>query len=79
LVVWCKVCCPLLLLLTPCSSSIECSTGVDPVARREIWAMISNMVSGSVQPGERPSVILTTHRCVAVVRKVDSLFCHSVK
>lgn len=40
----------------------ECSTGVDPVARREIWEMISNMVSGgTVDPSERTSVILTTH------------------
>lgn len=40
----------------------ECSTGVDPVARREIWEMISNMVSDkNVPPDERTSVILTTH------------------
>ncbi|OEU16083.1 hypothetical protein FRACYDRAFT_208005 [Fragilariopsis cylindrus CCMP1102] len=40
----------------------ECSTGVDPVARREIWEMVSNMVSDSnVPPEERTSVILTTH------------------
>ena len=40
----------------------ECSTGVDPVARREIWAMIIKMVSGeNVAPEERTSVILTTH------------------
>lgn len=40
----------------------ECSTGVDPVARREIWEMVSNMVSDSnVAPEERTSVILTTH------------------
>jgi len=40
----------------------ECSTGVDPVARREIWEMISNMVSDkNVAPEERTSVILTTH------------------
>jgi len=40
----------------------ECSTGVDPVARREIWEMVSNMVSDkNVQPSERTSVILTTH------------------
>lgn len=40
----------------------ECSTGVDPVARREIWKMVSNMVSDKNVPlEERPSVILTTH------------------
>jgi ATP-binding cassette subfamily A (ABC1) protein 3 len=40
----------------------ECSTGVDPVARREIWQMISDMVSGGNLPlEERTSVILTTH------------------
>jgi ATP-binding cassette subfamily A (ABC1) protein 3 len=40
----------------------ECSTGVDPVARREIWKMISNMVTGgNLEPSERTSVILTTH------------------
>jgi ABC-type multidrug transport system ATPase subunit len=40
----------------------ECSTGVDPVARREIWQMISDMVTGgNVPENERTSVILTTH------------------
>ncbi len=40
----------------------ECSTGVDPVAGREIWQMISDMViGGNVPPKERTSVILTTH------------------
>jgi len=40
----------------------ECSTGVDPVARREIWQMISNMVSNQeLAEEDRPSVILTTH------------------
>jgi ABC-type multidrug transport system ATPase subunit len=40
----------------------ECSTGVDPVARREIWEMVSNMVSDkNVPQAERTSVILTTH------------------
>lgn len=40
----------------------ECSTGVDPVARREIWEMVSNMVSDkNVAPENRTSVILTTH------------------
>ena len=40
----------------------ECSTGVDPVARREIWKMVSDMVSNTdVSEDERTSVILTTH------------------
>lgn len=40
----------------------ECSTGVDPVARREIWQMISDMVTGgNLPPEDRTSVILTTH------------------
>jgi ATP-binding cassette subfamily A (ABC1) protein 3 len=40
----------------------ECSTGVDPVARREIWQLISDMVTGGNLPSEeRTSVILTTH------------------
>jgi len=34
----------------------ECSTGVDPIARREIWQMISDIVSE-----KKTSVILTTH------------------
>jgi ABC-type glutathione transport system ATPase component len=38
----------------------ECSTGVDPVARREIWQLVSDMVS-SGREGEQASVILTTH------------------
>jgi ABC-type multidrug transport system ATPase subunit len=40
----------------------ECSTGVDPVARREIWKLISDMVTGENVPDEeKTSVILTTH------------------
>lgn len=40
----------------------ECSTGVDPVARREIWQLISDMVSGeNIPQEEKTSVILTTH------------------
>ena len=40
----------------------ECTTGVDPVARREIWQLISDMVAGeNVLEEERVGVILTTH------------------
>lgn len=40
----------------------ECSTGVDPVARREIWQLVSDMVlRGNVREEEKTSVILTTH------------------
>merc|ERR1719446_104083 len=39
----------------------ECSTGVDPVARREIWQLVSDLVSAGDNPAERTSVILTTH------------------
>ena len=53
----------------------ECSTGVDPVARREIWEMISNMVSDkNVPPAERTSVILTTHsmeECEALCPRIS--------
>jgi ATP-binding cassette, subfamily A (ABC1), member 3 len=40
----------------------EPSTGMDPVARRDMWAVISEMVNGGNLPDEeRTSVILTTH------------------
>jgi ATP-binding cassette, subfamily A (ABC1), member 3 len=39
----------------------ECSTGVDPVARREIWQMISDMVAVDENGVSNASVILTTH------------------
>ena len=40
----------------------EPSTGMDPVARRDMWEVISDMVSGgNVAPEDRTSVILTTH------------------
>jgi ABC-type multidrug transport system ATPase subunit len=40
----------------------EPSTGMDPVARRDLWAVISEMVTGGNIPDEeRTSVILTTH------------------
>jgi ATP-binding cassette, subfamily A (ABC1), member 3 len=40
----------------------EPSTGMDPVARRDLWGVISEMVTGGNIPDEqRTSVILTTH------------------
>lgn len=41
----------------------EPSTGMDPVARRDLWKVISDMVAGddSTDLLEKPSVILTTH------------------
>uniref|UniRef100_A0A7S4MIY7 ABC transporter domain-containing protein n=1 Tax=Odontella aurita TaxID=265563 RepID=A0A7S4MIY7_9STRA len=41
----------------------EPSTGMDPVARRDLWSVISNMVIGppGQLPEDRTSVILTTH------------------
>lgn len=40
----------------------EPSTGMDPVSRRELWSVISEMVAGgNIPDDERTSVILTTH------------------
>ena len=40
----------------------EPSTGMDPLARRDLWSVISEMVTGGNIPDEeRTSVILTTH------------------
>eukprot|EP00550_Attheya_septentrionalis_P003060 CAMPEP_0198282180 /NCGR_PEP_ID=MMETSP1449-20131203/2021_1 /TAXON_ID=420275 /ORGANISM="Attheya septentrionalis, Strain CCMP2084" /LENGTH=1933 /DNA_ID=CAMNT_0043978311 /DNA_START=256 /DNA_END=6057 /DNA_ORIENTATION=+ len=41
----------------------EPSTGMDPVARRAMWGVISNIVAGNDNgnPEDKPSVILTTH------------------
>lgn len=52
----------------------EPSTGMDPVARRDMWAVISEMVSGGNMADEdRTSVILTTHameECEALCPKI---------
>jgi ATP-binding cassette subfamily A (ABC1) protein 3 len=40
----------------------ECSTGVDPVSRQEIWQLVANMVAGhGLAQRDKPSVVLTTH------------------
>lgn len=40
----------------------ECSTGVDPLSRREIWQLVSDMVAGhGLAQKDKPIVILTTH------------------
>jgi ATP-binding cassette, subfamily A (ABC1), member 3 len=40
----------------------ECSTGVDPISRREIWNLVSDIIAGhGLHSKDRPSVILTTH------------------
>lgn len=38
----------------------EFSTGVDPVACREIWQLVSDMVVGNGIPSQQPAVVLTT-------------------
>eukprot|EP00529_Nitzschia_sp_RCC80_P002451 CAMPEP_0113451218 /NCGR_PEP_ID=MMETSP0014_2-20120614/6226_1 /TAXON_ID=2857 /ORGANISM="Nitzschia sp." /LENGTH=1987 /DNA_ID=CAMNT_0000342569 /DNA_START=1298 /DNA_END=7261 /DNA_ORIENTATION=- /assembly_acc=CAM_ASM_000159 len=53
----------------------EASTGVDPVARREIWQLISDMVSDeNVELKDRTSVVLTTHsmeECEALCPRIS--------
>jgi hypothetical protein len=53
-------------------------TSKDPVARREIWQMVSDLVSDdNVPDSERTSVILTTHsmdECEVSVER--ALFAH---
>lgn len=41
----------------------EPSTGMDPVARRDLWKVISRMIAGrsDMPESQKPSVILTTH------------------
>ena len=40
----------------------ECSTGVDPLTRRDIWQLVSDMVVGNDSfSSQQPAVILTTH------------------
>uniref|UniRef100_A0A7S1URZ1 ABC transporter domain-containing protein n=1 Tax=Grammatophora oceanica TaxID=210454 RepID=A0A7S1URZ1_9STRA len=52
----------------------EPSTGMDPVARRDMWQVISDMVTGGDTPDEeRTSVILTTHsmeECEALCSRI---------
>lgn len=52
----------------------EPTTGVDPVGRREIWMMISDMLTGdSIPDAEKPSVLLTTHsmeECEALSNRI---------
>lgn len=52
----------------------EPSTGVDPLGRREIWTMISNMLGDSTIPdSEKPCVVLTTHsmeECEALCSRI---------
>jgi ABC-type multidrug transport system ATPase subunit len=53
----------------------ECPTGVDPVARRDIWQLISDIVSKEGIPDEeKTSVILTTHsmkECEALCPRIS--------
>ena len=40
----------------------ECSTGVDPMSRRDIWKLVSKMLAGDgITKADKPSIILTTH------------------
>lgn len=62
----------------------EPSTGMDPVSRRELWRVISNIV-GYVNEKEgklRTSVILTTHsmeECEALCQRIGIMACGRLK
>lgn len=55
----------------------ECSTGVDPVSRQEIWRLVNEMVTGKGDTSnDRPSIILTTHNideCEALCSRIGIL------
>ena len=57
------------------SHSSEFSTGMDPLARRDLWKVISRMVQGSsdMADSEKTAVILTTHtmeECEALCQRI---------
>ena len=56
------------------SHSFVFSTGMDPLARRDLWKVISRMVQGSgMADSEKTSVILTTHsmeECEALCQRI---------
>jgi ABC-type multidrug transport system ATPase subunit len=58
----------------PRLDSLKLRTGVDPVARREIWQLVSDIVAGqNAREQERPSAILTTHsmeECEALCHRI---------
>jgi ATP-binding cassette, subfamily A (ABC1), member 3 len=58
----------------------ECSTGVDPVACRDIWQLVSDMVVGNGIPSQQPAVILTTHsmeECEALCPRIGIMVRHA--
>ena len=52
----------------------ECSTGVDPVSRHEIWKLVSDIVAGTgYATNDKPCVILSTHNideCEALCSRI---------
>lgn len=58
----------------------EATTGVDPVARREIWKVISDHVTGDkhLPESEKPSIVLTTHSMEECGMSIISFLCGTV-
>jgi ATP-binding cassette, subfamily A (ABC1), member 3 len=60
----------------------ECSTGVDPLTRRDIWQLVSDMVVGDGSPiSQQPAVILTTHsmeECEALCPRIGIMVSKSI-
>ena len=58
----------------------ECSTGVDPLTRRDIWQLVSDMVVGNDSATcKQPAVILTTHsmeECEALCPRIGIMVSH---